>query len=93
MLASASRSAWMNNGWTVPGIHMLRLKYAVQRGTDLVWDPVCKHTEGLEGAIRRVPVNNIDYLWLVGTGVPEATPPHLRLVWRSSSSALFKVSQ
>lgn len=96
-LASLFRSAWTNHSWTVPGLHMARSNFDPSRGTapDLITTSpaACPLHLPLSRVLQEVPISEVDYVWLVGTGLDADFDERLNLVWRSDRSALFEASQ
>ena len=98
-LASVYKSAWTNDNWAVPGLHMLQPKFRPGRGfaadpSTFVWSRGCaggRLLTGVDQAMRRAPVEKVDYVWLIDTGAPRTADPRLAEVWRSGRSVLYAV--
>ena len=45
----------------------------------------------IDSALRFAPVERVDYVWLIDTGLPRNPDPRLRLVWQQGRSLLFAV--
>jgi hypothetical protein len=98
-LASVYRGAWTNDNWAVPGLHMLTPKFRPGRGytadpSTFVWSPGCsggKLLRGVEQAMRRAPLDKVDYVWLIDTGELRKDDHRLAEVWRSGRSVLYAV--
>jgi hypothetical protein len=98
-LASVYRGAWTNDNWAVPGLHMLQPKFVPARGyaadpSTFVWSRGCSggvKLRGVDGALRRAPLDKVDYVWLIDTGEPASEDPRLAPVWRSGESVLYAV--
>lgn len=98
-LASVYRGAWTNDNWAVPGLHMLTPKFRPGPGytadpSTFVWSPGCsggKLLRGVDQAMRRAPVDKVDYVWLIDTGRPRQDDIRLAEVWRSGRSVLYAV--
>ena len=98
-LASVYKGAWTNDNWAVPGLHMLQPKFrpAANYNADpssFVWSRGCsggKLLRGIDGAMARAPLDQVDYVWLIDTGAPGHHDPRLAEVWRSGESVLYAV--
>jgi hypothetical protein len=98
-LASVYRGAWTNDNWAVPGLHMLTPKFRPGRNytadpSTFVWSPGCAggtRLRGIEQAMRKAPLDKVDYVWLIDTGKPRHQDPRLAPVWRSGRSTLYAV--
>jgi hypothetical protein len=98
-LASVYRGAWTNDNWAVPGLHMLSPKFRPGPGysadpSTFVWSPGCsggKLLRGVEQAVRKAPVDKVDYVWLIDTGGLKRDDKRLAEVWRSGRSVLYAV--
>jgi len=98
-LASVYRGAWTNDNWAVPGLHMLSPKFRPARRytadpSTFVWSRGCSggvKLRGVDGAIRKAPLDKVDYVWLIDTGEPRHEDPRLAPVWRSGRSILYAV--
>ena len=98
-LASVYRGAWTNDNWAVPGLHMLTPKFRPGKNytadpSTFVWSPGCAggtRLRGIDQAMRRAPLDKVDYVWLIDTGKPKHQDPRLAPVWRSGRSVLYAV--
>ena len=97
-LAGARREAWINAQWDVPGIHLLRSRFTPAPGRSevlfpVVWEPRCPEADGrsLDARLGELPLQKIDYVWLIDTGEPKNLPPQLQRVWQQGRSALYQV--
>ena len=98
-LASVYRGAWTNDNWAVPGLHMLTPKFRPGRNytadpSTFVWSAGCSggtRLRGIDQAMRRAPLDKVDYVWLIDTGKPKHQDPRLAPVWRSGRSVLYAV--
>ena len=100
-IAIVRKEAFSNDQWVMAGAQLLRVAYA--EGRPFLSDPSQVVTarkcaresyRTIDTALARVPRTAFDYVWLI------QTPPHdpaltqgLRLVWRSASSALYRVER
>jgi hypothetical protein len=98
-LASVYRGAWTNDNWAVPGLHMLTPKFRPGKNytadpSTFVWSPACAggtRLRGIDQAMRRAPLDKVDYVWLIDTGRPKHQDPRLAPIWRSGRSVLYAV--
>ena len=98
-LASVYRGAWTNDNWAVPGLHMLTPKFRPGKNytadpSTFVWSPGCsggKKLRGIDSAMRKAPLDKVDYVWLIDTGRPRHQDPRLAPIWRSGRSTLYAV--
>lgn len=97
-LASVRKQAWTNTHWTIPGLHMVRMKFDPANGnaallSPVIWDAGCPLNDGrtLDAAIAAAPIGKVDYLWLVDTGLPATPPAALNRRWQWHRSALYAV--
>ncbi len=97
-LASIYRQAWVNDNWAVPGLHMVVPRFKPGRNftadpSEFVWSPRCAggRLRGVDSALKYAPIERVDYVWLIDTGMPQRPDPRLRLVWRDGRSLLFAV--
>ena len=98
-LASVYRGAWTNDNWAVPGLHMLTPKFRPGPGysadpSTFVWSRGCsggKRLRGIDQAMRKAPLDKVDYVWLIDTGKLKQDDQRLAEVWRSGRSALYAV--
>jgi hypothetical protein len=98
-LASIYREAWVNDNWAVPGLHMLKTNFRPARyfsadPSEFVWSKGCGNgrLRSVDGALKRAPVDKVDYLWLIDTGLPKKLDTRLSLVWQEGDSLLFAVN-
>ena len=97
-LASIYREAWVNDNWSVPGLDMLQSKFRPARyftadPSEFVWSPGCQggRLRSVDTALKRAPIDLVDYVWLIDTGLPKRPDPRLRIVWQEGRSVLFAV--
>lgn len=98
-LASVYRGAWTNDNWAVPGLHMLTPKFLPGKNytadpSTFVWSPGCSGgnlLRGIDEAMRKAPIDKVDYVWLIDTGKPKQDDQRLAEVWRSGRSVLYAV--
>eukprot|EP01037_Dinobryon_pediforme_P012828 gene12828-12928_t len=98
-LASIYRQAWVNDNWAVPGLHMVVPRFRPGRNftadpSEFVWSERCAgggRLRGVDSALRFAPIERVDYVWLIDTGMPKRPDPRLRLVWQDGRSLLFAV--
>lgn len=98
-LSSIYREAWVNDNWAVPGLHMLTPKFKPARyfaadPSEFVWSRKCGggRLRSVDGALKRAPVDKVDYLWLIDTGMPRRVDTRLSLIWQEGNSLLFAVN-
>lgn len=95
-LATPLRHAWVNSHWSVPSVHMVEIVYRPSEAfahdpSQFVWPQACGNDpsrRSLADALRLVPYDRIDYLWLIDARLPRAMPG-LRRVWRGEHSELY----
>ena len=97
-LASLYRQAWVNDNWAVPGLHMVVPRFRPGRNftadpSEFVWSRRCAGgwRRTVDSALKFAPIERVDYVWLIDTGLPRAGDPRLQLVWQEDRSMLFKV--
>jgi hypothetical protein len=97
-LASVYRQAWVNDNWAVPGLHMVVPRFRPARNfaadpSEFVWSRKCQggRLRSIDVALRFAPIERVDYVWLISTGLPRSPDPRLRLVWQEGRSLLFAV--
>lgn len=97
-LASIYREAWVNDNWAVPGLDMLRpqfrpARYFTADPSEFVWSRNCQRgrLRSVDTALKRAPIDMVDYVWLIDTGLPRRPDPRLRIVWQEGRSVLFAV--
>jgi len=97
-LASIYRQAWVNDNWAVPGLHMVVPRFRPGRNfsadpSEFVWSPRCGggRLRSVDSALKYAPIERVDYVWLIDTGLPQRPDPRLQLVWQSGRSMLFAV--
>jgi len=97
-LASVYRQAWVNDNWAVPGLHMVIPRFRPARNfaadpSEFVWARKCQggRLRSVDSALRFAPIERVDYVWLIDTGLPRNPDPRLRLVWQEGRSLLFAV--
>ncbi|RYD97370.1 MAG: hypothetical protein EOP61_16730 [Sphingomonadales bacterium] len=105
-LASVYRDAWVNSHWAAEGVQLLQVRYRPSQDyyvdpSEFVWPERCvdkakafearaRHT--LAESLPRLPIDRVDYLWLIGTRLPAGfADPRLALIWSNGTSALFAV--
>lgn len=104
-LATPLRQAWVNAHWTNGALQLLQVTYQ-PRGyahdpSQLIVGEHCvdravpferRSRHGLVESLPRLPLDQVDYLWLIGTDLPPGVrDPRLVPVWRSGRSALYAV--
>lgn len=97
-LASLYRQAWVNDNWAVPGLHMVVPRFRPGRNftadpSEFVWSARCAGgwRRTVDNALKFAPIERVDYVWLIDTGLPRRADPRLQLVWQEDRSLLFKV--
>lgn len=97
-LAGLYRQAWVNDNWAVPGLDMVKPRfspgrYYVADPSEFVWSPACQggRLRSVDTALKHAPIDMVDYVWLIDTGLPRRPDPRLRLVWQEGRSMLFEV--
>ena len=45
----------------------------------------------MDSALKYAPIERVDYVWLIDTGLPRRPDPRLQLVWQDGRSLLFAV--
>ena len=97
-LASHYRQAWVNDNWAVPGLDMLQPRFRPARyftadPSEFVWSSGCQggRLRSVDTALKRAPIDMVDYVWLIDTGLPKRPDPRLRIVWQEGRSVLFAV--
>ena len=97
-LASIYRQAWVNDNWAIPGLHMVVPRFRPGRGftadpSEFVWSERCAgaRLRTVDNALKYAPIERVDYVWLIDTGMPKRPDPRLRLVWQDGRSLLFAV--
>lgn len=97
-LASLYRQAWVNDNWAVPGLHMVIPRFRPGRNfaadpSEFVWSQRCsgRRLRTVDNALKYAPIERVDYVWLIDTGLPNHPDPRLRLVWQEGRSMLFAV--
>ena len=45
----------------------------------------------VDTALKFAPIERVDYVWLIDTGMPQLPDPRLQLVWQDGRSLLFTV--
>lgn len=98
-LASIYREAWVNDNWAVPGLHMLQptfrpAKYFAADPSEFVWSRNCSggKLRNVDSALKRAPVDKVDYVWLIDTGMPRRVDTRFDLIWQEGNSLLFAVN-
>lgn len=97
-LASLYRQAWVNDNWAVPGLHMIVPRFRPGRNfaadpSEFVWSRRCAggRLRSVDTALKYAPIERVDYVWLIDTGLPTRPDPRLQLVWQEGRSLLFAV--
>ena len=97
-LASLYRQAWVNDQWAVPGLHMVIPRFRPGRNftadpSEFVWSRACRggRLRSVDTALKDAPIERVDYVWLIDTGLPHRADPRLQLVWQEGRSLLFAV--
>ncbi|MGI4730512.1 MAG: hypothetical protein ACRYFW_02045 [Janthinobacterium lividum] len=104
-LATPMRGAWVNAHWSIDGLQLLRIRYRPSARYDrdpsqLIWPSSCidatvpfaqRERHSLTESIDRLPLDRVDYLWLVDARLPPGfRDPRLELVWSDGSSELYR---
>ncbi|WP_068071237.1 hypothetical protein [Novosphingobium lentum] len=97
-MASIYRQAWVNDNWAVPGLDMVVPRFRpgpnfAADPSEFVWSPACQggRLRSVDTALRHAPIDLVDYVWLIDTGLPHSPDPRLRIVWQDGRSILFAV--
>jgi hypothetical protein len=97
-LASLYRQAWVNDNWAVPGLHMVIPRFRPGRNftadpSEFVWSRACQsgRMRSVDTALKYAPIERVDYVWLIDTGMPLHPDSRLQLVWQEGRSLLFAV--
>lgn len=104
-LATPLRNAWTNAHWALPNVHMLQIRFApgdyARDPSHLVRPDHCvdysvpfekRARHGLAETMRHLPLEEIDYLWLVGLQLPkDASDKRLIRIWQNGKSELYEV--
>ena len=97
-LASLYRQAWVNDNWAVPGLHMVVPRFRPGRNftadpSEFVWSRACQggRLRSVDTALKYAPIERVDYVWLIDTGLPRNPDSRLQLVWQQDRSLLFAV--
>ncbi|RYY28326.1 MAG: hypothetical protein EOP62_03775 [Sphingomonadales bacterium] len=105
-LASVYREAWVNSHWAAQGAQLLQVRYRPSNDyyadpSEFVWPERCidmakpfaarsRHT--IAETMPRLPVDRVDYIWLIGTRAPaDFADPRLARIWSNGTSDLFAV--
>ncbi|MFX8324022.1 hypothetical protein ABTL43_19620, partial [Acinetobacter baumannii] len=61
--------------------------------SEFVWSQRCsgRRLRTVDNALKYAPIERVDYVWLIDTGLPNHPDPRLRLVWQEGRSMLFAV--
>ncbi|WP_404711232.1 hypothetical protein [Sphingomonas sp. MMS24-J13] len=102
VMATARREAWVNALWDVSSIHLLQITYRPSPDfyhdpSHYAWPAVCIdpsnawERETIEQAAPRLPLDKVDYLWLIHANLPPG-PWNARLVpaWSAGGSTLYR---
>ncbi len=97
-LAGLYRQAWVNDNWAVPGLHMVIPRFRPGRNftadpSEFVWSRACRggRLRSVDSALKYAPIDRVDYVWLIDTGLPRHADSRLQLVWQEGRSLLFAV--
>ncbi len=105
-LATPLRHAWVNAHWSIDGLQLLRVRYRPSPDyhrdpSHLIWPEQCidrrepfarRDRHGLLESMRLLPIDRVDYLWLIGVRLPAShADPRLRRIWARRSSELYVV--
>lgn len=102
-LATAERDAWVNAHWAVRAVHLLQVRFAPPGyaidPSQIVYAPGChgttgtgNHRLGIAQVLPRLPLDQVDYLWLIDVRLPPGPrDPRLVPIWRSGDSALYAI--
>jgi hypothetical protein len=101
-MATARRAAWVNALWDVSSIHLLQIVYRPSPDfyhdpSHYAWPSVCIdpsnawERETIAQAAPKLPLDKIDYLWLIQARLPTG-PWTARLVpvWSADGSTLYR---
>lgn len=105
-LATPLRQAWVNSHWTVSGVHSLQIKYRPSEtyyrdASHFIWPAACIHyfrpfaereRHDLVETLPTLPLDKVDYLWVIGDKIPAGTPDaRLERIWASDISELYRI--
>lgn len=102
-LATAERDAWVNVHWAVKAVHLLQVRYAppgfAMDPSQIVYASGCHGTTGtgnrrlgIAEILPSLPLDQVDYLWLIDVQLPLAPQnPRLVPVWSSGDSSLYAI--
>jgi hypothetical protein len=92
------RHGFSNDQWVTSGLNLLRLRYRAPGAfasdpSQIVPDRACPPRWSIDLALRRLPRDKFDYLWLMDT---EPFAPELvegmKPVWRGPDSTLYRIN-
>lgn len=105
-LASLYRGAWVNSHWAANGVQLIGVRYRPSNDyyadpSEFVWPKRCvdfsrpfaarsRHT--LAETLPRLPIDRVDYLWLIGVRAPsDFSDPRIIRIWSNGASELYAV--
>jgi hypothetical protein len=98
-MAVVRNDAFVNATWAIPGLHMLRSRYAAAGQfqadpSEAVFLEACpsRYTRTLPEALDALPLDAFDRLWLLD--IPrERWPrsPRLRMLWSTDDAAIYEI--
>ena len=79
-------------------LHMLVPRFRPGRNfsadpSEFVWSRGCQggRLRSIDTALKYAPIERVDYVWLIDTGLPRHPDPRFQLVWQEGRSLLFQV--
>ncbi len=104
-LVTPIRGGWTNAHWALPNVHMLQIRFApgdyARDPSHLVRPDHCidytvpfenRTRHGLAETMRHLPLQDVDYLWLVGLQLPQGARDHrLIRIWQNDKSELYAI--
>ena len=104
-LVTPLRNAWTNAHWALPNVHMLQIRFApgdyARDPSHLVRPDRCvdynipfekRARHGLVETMPHLPLQDVDYLWLVGLQLPKGVrDDRLIRIWQNGNSELYEV--
>ncbi|QDX27513.1 hypothetical protein FPZ54_16890 [Sphingomonas suaedae] len=104
-LVTPLRNAWTNAHWALPNVHMLQIRFApgdyARDPSHLVRPDRCvdytvpfqkRGRHGLVETMPHLPLQEVDYLWLVGVQLPDGVrDERLNRIWQNGKSELYEV--
>lgn len=98
-LATTRRDAWVNAHWSIAGLQLLQIRDRPSRIYDrdpsqMIWPARCSRWDRptLLTTMPHLPLDRVDYLWLIGTRLPAGyRDPRLSRVWSEGASELYAI--